>query len=189
MKSLEKIVKKDDIRLAGVDVSSKKIAMAVVSRRGGEWFLHATAAIAIPDDMREKVEVMNVAVPKVLKEFEVDKVVVEQSIYIQNAKTSRLLSYIIGALYSICLRENKPISDVLPMQWKNYIGYKRIMPEEKQRWIEEMGKTKANKHLSIERKARTKRLLEEKIDVVANIDDDDIVDAIGISIWGLNNVA
>jgi len=74
------------------------------------------------------------------------------------------------------------------MQWKNFIGYQRIMKQEKEEYIAKMGKTEATKFMNKERKERTKRILEKRIDAVANIDDNDIVDSIGIAMWGLQNV-
>jgi len=188
MRTLDSLVKKPDAKMAGVDVSSKKIAIAIVSRNGEEWFLHATSAINLPEEMKDKIATMNVAIPNLLKNYDIQHVVIEQSIYIQNPKTSRLLSYIIGALYSICLRENLEVSDCMPMQWKNFIGYQRIMKQEKEEYIAKMGKTEATKFMNKERKERTKRILEKRIDAVANIDDNDIVDSIGIAMWGLQNV-
>lgn len=188
MRTLDMLSKKQDARVAGIDVSSKKIAVAIVSRKDEEWFLHGVAAIELPDDMRDKIGVMNVTIPKLFKDYNVQHVVIEQSIYIQNPKTSRLLSYIIGALFSICLRENYTVSDVLPMVWKNFIGYQRIMKPEKDGYIAKMGKTEAKKFMNKERKERTKRILEKRIDCVKDIKDDDIVDAIGISMWGLQNI-
>jgi Holliday junction resolvasome RuvABC endonuclease subunit len=188
MKTLDSLTKRPDAKIAGIDVSSKKIALAIVSRNGDNWFLHYAFKVMLPDEMKDKIKVMNIVLPRLFEAQVVDHVVIEQSIYIQNPKTSRILSYIIGAIYSICIREGIEISDCLPMQWKNFIGYNKITKEQKAHYISTMGKTKANKFMNKERKDRTKRILAQRIDGVEGINDDDIVDAIGVAMWGLQNV-
>jgi len=78
MRTLDSLVKKPDAKMAGIDVSSKKIAIAIVSRNGEEWFLHATSAINLPEEMKDKIATMNVAIPNLLKNYDIQHVVISK---------------------------------------------------------------------------------------------------------------
>jgi hypothetical protein len=74
------------------------------------------------------------------------------------------------------------------MKWKSYIGYKNVSKAEKLAWEKEFGITEAKKIAAKERKERTGKIIKQKIKGIDDISDYDIIDAVAIGIWAVNNV-
>lgn len=112
--------------------------------------------------------------------------VIEQTIYIQNAQTSRKMAYVVGYTWGRMIQANIPVTDIGPMVWKGWLGYKKVTKQQKQAWADEgMSKTEVKKKAAFERKHRTRLILEEK---GFHTEDDDVMDAIGIALWGACNL-
>lgn len=186
MKSADAVIKKT--RVIGFDTSSNALAFSVVEKRVKKWALIGAGRIDLDSDFMDgKIEKMISGVPVVLSQYgKIDKVVIEQSIYVQNAFTTIKLSQVIGALWTICLQHGIEVELVQPSQWKNFLGYKRVSKADKIKWSNEgLSKTEVNKKAAFERKDRVKRILQEKCNAISDIDDDNIVDAIGVAVWGI----
>jgi Holliday junction resolvasome RuvABC endonuclease subunit len=63
---------------------------------------------------------------EVVDQYSPDVAVIEQSVYIQNFQTSRIISYIIGFTWGIISDRCRKIEDVSPLSWKPAIGYKNV---------------------------------------------------------------
>ena len=57
--------------------------------------------------------------------------IIEQSVYIQNFQTSRVISYIIGYTWGIVQNYCFKVMDINPILWKRGIGYKNISKSDK----------------------------------------------------------
>lgn len=175
----------------GLDSSSKSIAISVYERAGDTVTLLQTTKTKFgdKDTMKQKLEQINAFIPAFLESVgQVDAIVIEQTIYIQSPQTSRILSYIVGHIWGKCLEYCDNVVDVPIMTWKAYIGYKNVTKKDIAAWEAEIGKAEAKKKAAYERKHRTMRLMREKIPGLEDIDDNDIMDAIAIGYWAVENV-
>jgi len=182
---------KKNVRVLAVDPASHSMAFALMERKNGkEKLLYAGKLLfPMPNVMETKQNVIMVGWEKFFELMKgVDHVVIEQSIYIQNPQTSRILAYLTGALWQASRALGASVSDVPPMTWKSWLGYKRIMPAEKKSLIAKMGEKEAKKFMNLERKVRVKKLLADIIPETQEIEDYDILDAIAISYWAINEV-
>jgi len=172
-----------------IDPSTKSLAFAVVERSGNAISLKAKGKILFTgeDDIQSKLKFIGRVLPELIKYHNPKYVVIEQTIYIQNPQTSRLLSYVVGHMIGLSLMNNIKTVDVGPITWKRWLGYKNVSKVEIAAWSAEMGDKEAKKKASFERKNRVKIILEERI---PNLDesDYDIIDAIAIGLWAASTI-
>jgi len=190
MKAVKELSAKKDKRFVGFDTSSNALAFAIVDRKDEEWVLVHTGRIELkPKEMNDKLKIIAATIRPLFDQFgPINTIAVEQSVMIQNPKTTIKLSQIIGALWVICIDYGIDVEVVMPLQWKAAIGYKRVMKADKEEWAKTMSPKEVKKKAAFERKERTKRILKKDCAVVKNIDDDDIVDSIGVAKWALMNL-
>lgn len=189
MKSIQTAKSKKPRKILAVDPASHSMAFALIEYTESSKVLLCAGKLKfpMPNEMGTKMNAIASAWPVILDALKPDRIVVEQSIYVQNPQTSRILAYLVGGLWSTCSAHGLPVSDVPPMTWKSWLGYKRIMPTEKKKYIEEMGDKEARKFMSSERKTRVKQLIVPMIPEIEDMTDYDIIDAIGIGLWGIEN--
>lgn len=170
--------------ILAIDPSTKSLAFAVVHRDASQVKLVAKGKINFTglDDVMSKLGCLNLILPLLITYHKPDIVVIEQTIYIQNPQTSRLLSYVVGHMLGLALACNVKVKDVGPLEWKRWLGYKSVSKAEITEWTKEMGEKEAKKKASFERKNRVKSILEERIPDLEE-GDYDILDAIAIGLW------
>jgi Holliday junction resolvasome RuvABC endonuclease subunit len=175
--------------IVAIDPSTKSLAFAVIERRGSQVKLKAKGKINFSglDDVIAKLDCLNNILPMIIDYHKPDMVVIEQTIYIQNPQTSRLLSYVVGHMLGLALASKVKVKDVGPLEWKRWLGYKSVSKTEIAQWSKEMGDKEAKKKASFERKNRVKILLEEKIPELDE-GDYDVLDAIAIGVWAANTL-
>jgi Holliday junction resolvasome RuvABC endonuclease subunit len=150
--------------------------------------LAACGKIDFPSDMSGRLSMINDGVDAIFNLYgPIDRVVIEQTIYIQSPQTSRILSYVVGHIWGRCLEYCSEVSDVEVMKWKSHIGYKNVSKAEKQQWDKEFGAAESKKIAARERKERTGKIIKNKIDNISDITDNDIIDAIAIGLWAIDN--
>jgi Holliday junction resolvasome RuvABC endonuclease subunit len=188
MKSVSRVKNKiNGKRILAVDPASHSMALALIEVVDGETKIVYTGKMKFPqfNDMATKQATILSAWPRFFAIMgPIDQVIIEQSIYIQNPQTSRILAYLTGALWQASIANGAKVVDVPPMTWKSWVGYKRIMPAEKKKLIAELGEKEAKKVMASERKERVKKILEKRFPEIESMTDYDIIDAIGIGIWG-----
>lgn len=173
----------------GIDSSSKSVAYCVMEVDGEDWTVVDYGKIVLPpQSMSHKLKKINESLPAVFEANDIDAVVIEQTIYIQSPQTSRILSYIVGALFISCLQHCKTVTDVQIMKWKNFIGYKNVTKTEIADWTRDIGKKEAKKKAAVERKARTERIVKDTFPGLSDVDDNDIMDSVGVAMWAAGNL-
>lgn len=116
--------------------------------------------------------------------YKPDVCVIEQSVYIQNFQTSRLLSYIIGFTWGMASFTCKRVFDVSPLVWRSGVGYKNLTAKDKDALKENGQKKNIELKKKEERKRRVRVIIEQYFGADdLDLGDDDIVDAVGIAIW------
>lgn len=123
------------------------------------------------------------------KQFSIDAIVIEHTIFINSPKTASDLALIQGAILGAAkLAGVRTAGSINPITWQTFIGNGKLTNEEKLAIAKEFpGKTKnwyQNKSREI-RKQRTINFVNINYD--KNINDDDVADAIGIGHYSINN--
>jgi Holliday junction resolvasome RuvABC endonuclease subunit len=190
MKLDDVINKKSAIRVIGIDPSTNSLAFAVVDRNTkGKVTLQKKGKINFKGDPQsvkfKKISSWIQSLDIITGPFDT-QCVIEQTIFIQNPQTSRLMAYITGYTWGRMIQAGIPVSDIGPMKWKSWLGYKKVTKAQKEQWAEEgLSAKDVKKKANFERKHRTRLILEDK---GVREEDDDIMDAVGIALWGVNNL-
>lgn len=174
-----------------IDPSTHSFAFAIAEKYRGKNRIVAAGKVSFPKDssFTQKCRIMNAAIDSIFKNHPITHTVIEQTIYIANPQTSRLLSYVVGCIWGKCATYKVEISDIGPIQWKKYLGYKNVSKVEIDLWKAEMGRIDANKKVKFEKKERVRRIIIERIPSIEPIvSDDDILDAVGIGIWAIHHI-
>lgn len=182
--SINKIVTSmKSTRLIAIDPSSHSLAWSVIDLDKGKFDIVATGKIDFKNDKEiySKLRVIRKEIKDVWSKYQFKEATIEQSVYIQNFQSSRIISYIIGYTWGVLDEYCHDVCDINPMVWKNKIGYKNISKEDKQRITSECGGKGVQKRLTQERKDRVKRIIEKQ--VAFSTEDDDINDSLGIALW------
>lgn len=183
------INKKSAKRVIGIDPSTNSLAFAVVDRnKKGKVFLNYKGKINFKGDPQSvKFRKISSWIERQYKDDDTFNIecVIEQTIFIQNPQTSRLMAYITGYTWGRMIQAGIPVSDIGPMTWKSWLGYKKVTKAQKEQWKEEgLSEKDVKKKANFERKHRTRLILEDK---GIREEDDDIMDAVGIALWGVHN--
>jgi len=182
------IKKNEERRVLSIDPSSHSLAWVIfdVDRKENKIELVKSGKIdykKIPDIVG-KFRSIRSSVESICVEYKPDVLVIEQSIYVQNFESSRIISYIIGFTWGIADEYCDKITDVNPLIWKNGIGYKNVTKKE----IAELEKNGESGSAALKAKRERKKRVR---DIVApffendsdGLSDDDIIDAAGIGLW------
>lgn len=124
-----------------------------------------------------------------LKQFDIDAIVIEHTVFINSPKTASDLALIQGALLGAAkLAGIRTAGSINPITWQSFIGNNKLTNKEKQDMMNEFpGKSKTwyqNKSREI-RKQRTIQFVNGFYD--KSIQDDDVADAVGIGHYAINN--
>lgn len=170
-------------RLIAIDPSSNSLAWCVVDLDINKFDIVATGKIQFKDkkEVSSKLAVIRSGLLDVWEDYSFRQAAIEQSVYIQNFQSSRIISYIIGYSWGVLDEYCDSVTDINPLIWKNRIGYKNVSKEDKKRIESEHGSKGLQKRLTQERKDRVKRIIDDFCG--QSTEDDDVNDAIGIALW------
>lgn len=124
-----------------------------------------------------------------LKNFNIDAIVIEHTVFINSPKTASDLALIQGAILGAAkIAGIKTAGSINPITWQTFIGNPKLSNDEKKKLMEEFpGKSRnwyQNKSREI-RKQRTIKFINTYYD--KNLQDDDVADAIGIGHYAIHN--
>jgi len=180
-------LKKDKVnRILSVDPASHSLAWCITERDGGKIRLIKSDKISFlkSASIEEKFAQIKIGISGICKLYNPDVCIIEQSVYIQNFQTSRLLSYIIGYTWGITSLSCKRVFDVSPLVWRSGVGYKNLTTKDKEILSNDGRKKNIELKKKEERKRRVRVIIEEYFNTdELDFGDDDIVDAVGIAIW------
>jgi Holliday junction resolvasome RuvABC endonuclease subunit len=182
--SLKNIVKKSKWeRVLAIDPASHSLAWAILTY---DKELIATGKIDLKQqkDQSDKFNKIKKELTEVVEQYKPDVAAIEQSVYIQNFQTSRVISYIIGFTWGIISDQCDAIEDVSPLVWKPAIGYRNVTKQDADVISKNGAKGSLNIKLKNERKNRVREIVSVSFGKDTHgLEDDDIVDAIGIALW------
>jgi Holliday junction resolvasome RuvABC endonuclease subunit len=173
-------------RIIAIDPASHSLAWVIYDIKASKISIFACGKINYKDykGASAKFSVIDKELKKIYKEYKPQIGIIEQSIYVQNFETSRIISYIIGYSWGVLNNLGCQITDVNPLVWKSGIGYKNLNKKE-QEFIANNGEKGS---LAIKLKKERKRRVQEIVKnyflaLPEHLEDDDIIDAAGIGLW------
>lgn len=180
-------LKKEKVKtVLAIDPASHSLAWCIMERVDGNLAIIKTDKISFIKNsaIEEKFGQIKLGITSICDIYKPDVCVIEQSVYIQNFQTSRLLSYIIGFTWGMASFTCKRVLDVSPLVWRSGIGYKNLTIKDKDLLKENGQKKNIELKKKDERKRRVRVIIEEYFNANdLDLGDDDIVDAVGIAIW------
>lgn len=170
-------------RLIAVDPASHSLAWAVIDN---DKTVVATGKIVLnrKKEISEKLSEIATELVPIIEKYKPDVAAIEQSVYIQNFQSSRIISYIIGFTWGLLYQNGVKTRDVNPLTWKPNIGYKNVSKKD----IESLDKNGKKGSTQIKAKNERKQRVREIVSIAygedtPGLDDDDIIDALGIALW------
>lgn len=185
--SIKKLVSslKED-RVIAIDPSSHSLAWVIydVSLTDIKMVSSGKIDYKKDKDISLKFKVINTELKEIVEKYKPQHGIIEQSIYVQNFETSRIISYIIGYSWGVLSSINCAVSDVNPLVWKSGIGYKNISKKDTEEISSAGGSGSLQSKLKNERKKRVRDIVRKYFtEDDKNLADDDIIDAAGIGLW------
>lgn len=174
LKTINQTQTSENIIIA-IDPASHSLAWVVMDISKPNIISHGKIILTKTQDTSIKFNQIYAGLTRLCKEYKPSIAVIEQSVYIQNFQSSRIISYIIGYSWGVLNKHCKTVMDINPMIWKRNIGYKNLSKQDKINFNTEAKRKK-------ERKQRVIDIIAKYFDVT-EIEDDDITDAIGIGLW------
>lgn len=170
-------------KLIAIDPASHSLAWAVIDT---EKNVIATGKIDLKKDKTESEKFAKIATEllEVITKYKPDVAAIEQSVYIQNFQTSRIISYMIGFTWGLLYQNGIRTRDINPLSWKPGIGYKNMTKMDKQSLENNGQKGSIQIKMKNERKQRVREIVSIAYGVdTPGLEDEDIVDALGIALW------
>lgn len=173
-------------RIVSIDASTNNIAYAIFE---GDSLVRSGKAQFAGTDVFKKISSAVEIVHQVVKEMNVDALVIERAVFINSPKTMSELSMVQGAIIAgASLAGVKIFKGTNPVAWQSFIGNKVLTKVEKLDIVSRYpGKSKSY-YKAIERDIRKQRTINfVNINYDLSIEDNDIADAIGIGHYSLRN--
>jgi len=184
IRSLVSSVKSD--RILAIDPSSHSLAWVIYDVTLDSIVLVANGMIDYKKDkdVSLKFKAIDSGLRQVVEEYKPKNAIIEQSIYVQNFETSRIISYVIGYSWGVLSAGGCLVTDVNPLMWKSGIGYKNLSKKDTEAFKNDGEKGSLQIKQKNERKKRVRNIVSKYFDKGdIGIDDDDIIDAAGIGLW------
>ena len=173
-------------RICSIDASTNNFAFAIFSGKTLEQFgkinFQGTNTYAKVKDAARKTLAL-------FKQFDIDAIVIEHTVFMNSPKTAADLALVQGGLLGAAgIAGIRVAGSVNPISWQIFIGNPKLtVAEKKELESEYPGKSKAwyqNRSRDI-RKIRTIQFVNTYYD--KEVSDNDVADAIGIGHWAINN--
>jgi Holliday junction resolvasome RuvABC endonuclease subunit len=185
MVNLSNFVNKPN-RIVSIDASTNNIAYAIFE---GNDLVSSGKALFTGTDVFKKIASAVDIVHTVVKEMNVDALIIERAVFINSPKTMSELSMVQGAIIAgAALAGVKVFKGTNPVAWQSFIGNKVLTKMEKLDIVAaHPGKSKSY-YKSLERDMRKQRTINfVNINYDLDVSDNDIADAIGIGHYSLRN--
>ena len=175
-----------EIRILAIDPSSHSLAWVIYDVNLDKINLFACGKIDYKKDknISMKFEAIHSGLEQIIADYNPKHAIIEQSIYVQNFETSRIISYIIGYSWGVLSGGKCVVSDVNPLTWKSGIGYKNLAKKDSESFKDDGKPGSLQIKLKNERKRRVREIVAKYFtEGDTSISDDDIIDAAGIGLW------
>ena len=170
-------------KLLAIDPASHSLAWAVID--SDKNVIDVGKIVFDKDkDVSEKLAKIATGINSIIDEHHPDVAAIEQSVYIQNFQSSRIISYIIGFTWGLLFTKGVKTRDVNPLSWKPNIGYKNLTKQDQK----DLEKNGIKGSIQIKMKNERKKRVRDIVSIAygqdtPGLEDDDIIDALGIALW------
>jgi Holliday junction resolvasome RuvABC endonuclease subunit len=172
--------------ICSIDASTNSLAFAIFSDNNLEAcgkinFTGASTYSKVRDAARKTLAF--------IKNFDIDAIVIEHTVFINSPKTAADLALVQGAMLGAAGIVGIPVAgSVNPISWQSFIGNGKITKEEKLEIRKNnLGKSESW-YKNFERETRKQKTIRfVNINYDKNISDNDVADAIGIGHWAIHN--
>jgi Holliday junction resolvasome RuvABC endonuclease subunit len=182
--SIKSIVNREQwSKLIAIDPASHSLAWAIIDC---DKNVIATGKIDLKKEKAEseKFDKIGKELLDIIKFHKPDVAAIEQSVYIQNFQSSRVISYMIGFTWGLLYHNGIRTRDINPLSWKPNIGYKNMTKQDKKDLEENGKKGSIQIKMKNERKQRVREIVTLAYgEDTPGLEDEDIVDALGIALW------
>jgi Holliday junction resolvasome RuvABC endonuclease subunit len=185
MVNLSNFVNKPN-RIVSIDASTNNIAYAIFE--GNDLVSSGKASFTGTNVFKKIASAVDI-VHTVVKEMNVDALIIERAVFINSPKTMSELSMVQGAIIAgAALAGVNVFKGTNPVAWQSFIGNKVLTKMEKLDIVAtHPGKSKSY-YKSLERDIRKQRTINfVNINYDLDVSDNDIADAIGIGHYSLRN--
>jgi Holliday junction resolvasome RuvABC endonuclease subunit len=172
--------------ICSIDASTNNLAFAIFENNE---LKHYAKIIFSGTNIFEKIKEATIKTGDEFKQFNIDAIVIEHTIYINSPKTMNDLAMVQGALLGSAMMSGiRKVGSINPITWQTYIKNGKLTTAERKEIMDNNpGKSKAwykAREREI-RKERTIRFVNTYFDI--DVSDNDIADAIGIGYYAINN--
>jgi Holliday junction resolvasome RuvABC endonuclease subunit len=187
MVDLNKINTKPET-ICSIDASTNSLAFAIFSNMAlvkyGKINFQGRDTYAKVADAAAKTAAL-------FKLFDIDAVLIEQTVYLNSPKTMMDLTMVHGAIIAaLTLGKDISVKSVPPITWQTFIGNGKLTVKEKQDIILEFPNKTKNWYQNKSRQIRKQKTINfVNIYYDKSITDDDVADAIGIGNYACKNVS
>jgi len=173
-------------RIVSIDASTSNIAYAIFD---GQDLVRSGKAEFSGTNIYKKISSAVEIVYEVVKQMNVDALVIERAVFINSPKTMSELSMVQGAILAgASLAGVKIFKGTNPVAWQSFIGNKVLTKMEKLDIVSRYPEKSKSYYKVVERDIRKKRTINfVNINYDLSIEDNDIADAIGIGHYSLRN--
>lgn len=174
------------MKVVGVDASTNAFAYAVIEDGN---LIEFDKISFTGGTIGDKLADAHAAITSISK-HEPDLGVVESAVYVNNRSVVIKLAYFIGVALAGLSAVDATVDVVPPISWMSYIGNPNFTKAEKVKINQKAGaknKSQQKKAQRDARKQKTKDIINDRFNVL--VDDDDIADAIGVAIYGWEEIA
>jgi Holliday junction resolvasome RuvABC endonuclease subunit len=175
-------------KICSIDASTNSLAFAIFDEekliKFGKINFVGTNIYAKVGDATQKASAL-------FSEFNIDAVVIEQTVYLNSPKTLLDLTMVHGALIGGIMSTKKVlVRSVPPIAWQTFLGNGKLTKEEKIKIRKDVPGKSESWYKNYERefrKQRTINLMNINYDIDNN--DNDVADAIGIGHYSIRNIS
>jgi len=176
---------KPDI-ICSIDASTNSLAFAIFSgnslKKFGKITFQGVNTYAKVKDAARKTLAL-------FKQFKIDSIVIEHTVFINSPKTAADLALVQGAMLGAAgIAGIKVAGAVNPISWQTFIGNGKITKDAKILIRKENPGKSDSWYKNFEREARKQKTISfVNINYDISISDNDVADAIGIGHWAIHN--
>ena len=173
-----------DYKIISIDPSTRSLAYAIMDSNNNILNI-GKIDLSTASDIHEKLHIIGKSLPELIKEYEPKVAVIEEAVFIQNFKTSKLISYVIGHTMGVLAPFCNFVIEANPLIWKRDIGYQKVTKKEKEEWTNVLGEKEAKKYAAFERKNRVRVIIKDVFgeEFEDSLYDSDEIDALAIGVW------
>ena len=108
------------MKIAGIDASTNKTGVTIME--DGKYLTHTLIDLHKIKDSKERIPQMMIAICEYLDRYDIDKIIMEESMMTNNIVTVKMLSQLAGAVLFYATNKEIEFEFSLPTHWRRLVG-------------------------------------------------------------------